>query len=176
MRREPSLTLRGALAILGHHEPRLIGKLDKLLGGLILTAGAGAGLAALGAPALAPLGIFAAMWGWVEQKNEAVRLLRQTLDAASGKIIATRGYGRRQLIAAAHTTIVSSAFFESFREQIDKNILEELQITGAEKERLVTGSWRHSGNRMLRLSTPPRFPSLPRRGDTKKTFSRLKSG
>ena len=48
MRREPSLTLEGALRILGHHEPRLIGKLDKILGGVILAAGAGAGIAALG--------------------------------------------------------------------------------------------------------------------------------
>lgn len=33
MRREPSLTLRGALAILNHYEPGIIGKLDKILAG-----------------------------------------------------------------------------------------------------------------------------------------------
>jgi hypothetical protein len=61
MRREPSLTFQGALAILGHREHRVIGRLDKLLGGVILAAGAGAGIAAAGPAALAPLGMIGAV-------------------------------------------------------------------------------------------------------------------
>ena len=69
MRREPSLTLAGALAVLDHYQPKLIDKLDKLLGGVILAAGAGAGIAAVGVPALAPLSAFAAAWAWVDRKT-----------------------------------------------------------------------------------------------------------
>ena len=75
MRREPSLTVRGALMILGHHESEVIAKLDNLLGGVILATGAGAGLAAIGFPVLAPIAAIAAVWGWLEQKNETVKLL-----------------------------------------------------------------------------------------------------
>src|SRR3712207_8555618 len=42
MRREPSLTFRGALRILGKTETPLIDKLDTLLGGAILASGVGA--------------------------------------------------------------------------------------------------------------------------------------
>src|ERR1022692_4700096 len=96
LRREPSLTLRGALVILGHHEPGIIQKLDALLGGVILAAGAGAGLVA-GVPAMAPLGALVTIWGWLEQKNEAVGLLRQLVNAASRKLIGSSAYERRQL-------------------------------------------------------------------------------
>jgi hypothetical protein len=60
MRREPSLTFEGALRILGHHEPRLIGKLDTVLGGVILASGAGIAAATLGGPPLASAAMFAA--------------------------------------------------------------------------------------------------------------------
>jgi hypothetical protein len=46
VRREPNLTFEGALRILGRHESRLIGKLDSVPGGVILTAGAGVAAAA----------------------------------------------------------------------------------------------------------------------------------
>jgi len=139
MRREPSLTLEGALRILGHHEPRLIGKLDKILGGVILAAGAGAGIAALGGAPLAPLALFAAVWGWTEQKNAAIELAKDAIGAVSGKLAGTVGYERRQLIAAAHTTIVVAAFFESFREHAGKEFYDQLKIADAEKETLIAG-------------------------------------
>ena len=159
MRREPSLTLRGALAILGHQEPRVIGKLDKLLGGVILAAGAGAGLAALGVPALAPLAAFASLWGWAGQKNEAVRLLRQALNGVSGKLMGTSGYERYQLIAAAHTTIVIAAFFESFHEHVDEKFFEQLQVTDAEKKTLVTGKWSRSGESIVECLYSAEIPA-----------------
>ena len=158
MRREPSLTLRGALAILGHHNPRLINKLDKILGGVILGAGAG-GLAAMGNPALAPLATFAAAWGWIDQKNEALGLLEKALNTVSDKIMNTAGYERRQLIAAAHTTIVVAAFFDSLREQICDQLPKDLQITDVEKERLVTGNAHPPGQRIFDLLYTAQLPA-----------------
>jgi ATPase family associated with various cellular activities (AAA) len=149
VRREPSLTLQGALTILGHHEPGLITKLDNLLGGVILAAGAGAGLATVGPAALAPLSALAAVWTWVEQKNEAIRLLRQATDAASSKLIGSPGYERRQLIAAAHTAIVIAAFFDSVREHLGRGTFDKLKITNAEKEMLLTDGWRKWGEPLI---------------------------
>jgi NACHT N-terminal Helical domain 7 len=79
MRREPSLTFQGALKILGRDERRWLKALDNALGGAILAAGVGAGVAAVGPHALAPAGMFAAVWGWVEQKGLAVDLLGQAV-------------------------------------------------------------------------------------------------
>ena len=137
MRRESGLSLRGALAILGHYESGVIGKLDKILGGVILAAGVGAGLAAVASPALAPLAVFAALWGWTEQKNQAVELLRQAIAGVPQKVLGTAGAERRQLIAAAHTTIVVAAFFESFREHLSAELYKEIALTDEEKLRLV---------------------------------------
>src|SRR6185437_16477710 len=81
VRREPSLTFEGALRILGHHESRLIGKLDTTLGGVILAAGAGLGVAAAGGPVLGPAAMFAAVWGLTDQKSEAVSLLGKAIGA-----------------------------------------------------------------------------------------------
>jgi NACHT conflict system protein len=136
VRREPSLAFEGALRILGHHESRLIGKLDIALGGVIMASGAGIAAAAIGGPALAPAAMFAAAWGLADQKSEAVSLLGKAIGAISGKLSGTRGYERRQLIAAAHTTIVVAAFFESFQEHAGKE-LPRLKITDAEKEALL---------------------------------------
>jgi hypothetical protein len=136
VRREPSLTFKGALRILGHHESRLIEKLDTTLGGVILAAGTGIGIAAVGGPVLAPAAMFAAVWGLTDQKSEAVSLLGKAIGAVSGKLAGTRGYERRQLIAAAHTTIVVAAFFESFKEYPGKEF-PGLKITDAEKEALI---------------------------------------
>src|SRR5690348_2660751 len=136
MRREPSLTFEGALRILGHHESRLIAKLDTVLGGVIMAAGAGIGLAAAGGPALAPATVFATIWGLTDQKSEAVSLLGKVIGAVSGKLAGTRGYERRQLIAAAHTTIAIAAFFESFQEHAGKDF-SGLKITDAQKEAVI---------------------------------------
>jgi hypothetical protein len=136
VRREPSLTFEGALRILGHHESRLIGKLDTVLGGVILAAGAGIGIAAAGGPVLAPAAVFAAIWGLTDQKSEAISLLSKAIGTVSAKLADTRGYERRQLIAAAHTTIVISAFFESFQEHAEKAFT-GLKITEEEKEALL---------------------------------------
>src|ERR1035438_4036694 len=116
MRREPSLTFEGALRILGRHELPGVEKLDNMLGGIILTAGAAAGLATVGPAVLAPMKALAAVWGWLEQKDVALKLLRGAIGKLSDKLAGTRGLERRELIAAAHSVIVVAAFFESFRE------------------------------------------------------------
>jgi len=137
MRPEPSLTFEGALKILGHYEPTWIERLNNVLGGVIFGAGAAAGLAAIGPAVLAPLGMFAAVWGWMGNKDTAVELLRQAVGAVSGKLAGTSGYERRQLIAAAHTTIVVASFFEVLEEEIGAKSFGRLRITDSEKAALA---------------------------------------
>ena len=137
----------------------MIGKLDKLLGGVILLGGGGAALAAVSGPVLAPLAMFAAVWGWTEQKNEALGLVRAAINALSGKLAGTAGYERRQLIAAAHTTIVVTAFFESFREYVGKESYELLQITDEEKETLIAGRSRHPGESIFEVLYAAEIPA-----------------
>lgn len=98
MRREPAITFRGALQILGHYDRPWLDRLDRLLGGVILASGT--------VPAIS------AVWGWVDQKNEATGLLRHALDAVSGKLTRTGGLARHELVIAAHTTLVLAAFLE----------------------------------------------------------------
>jgi hypothetical protein len=145
MGREPSLTFEGALRILGQHELPGIEKLDKVLGGVILAAGVGAGLAAVGPAVLAPLTMFSAVWGWLEQKDTAIGLLRGAIAGLSGKLAGTRGRERRELIAAAHTVIVVAAFFEAFREQAGTELYDRLKITDDEKKALITQPVARSG-------------------------------
>ncbi len=137
MWREPSLTFEGALRILGKHEHRTIEKIDKLLGGVILGAGAAAGLVALGATPLAPVAAFGVVWGWVEQKGLAVELLRSAVDAVSGNMAGTRGYERRELIEAAHSVIAVASFFEALQEHVGKEFYGQLKITADEKKSLI---------------------------------------
>jgi ATPase family associated with various cellular activities (AAA) len=137
MRREPSLTFEGALKLLGHYEPKWIEKIDTLLGGVILAGGATAGLVVLGASPLAPLAAFGLVWGWVEQKGLAIDLLRKAVVSVSGKVAGTKGLERRELIAAAHSTIVVAAFFEAFRDHVGKESYGHLRITADEKIALL---------------------------------------
>jgi hypothetical protein len=139
MRREPGLTFQGALAILGHREHRAIKRLDKLLGGIILAAGAGAGMAAAGPAALAPLGIIGAVWGWLEQRDEALRLLQATIDSVSEKLGGTEACERQQLIAAAHTTIVVAAFFEALQDSIGGKRFSRKLIAAQDREKAGLG-------------------------------------
>lgn len=138
MRREPSLTLEGALKILGHYEPKWIEKLDNVLGGIVLTGGATAGLVALGVTPLAPLAAFGLVWGWVEQKGLAVDLLTKAVKSMSGKLPGTRDRERRELIAAAHSAIVVAALFEALRDQIGEELYGQLRITDEEKISLLS--------------------------------------
>ena len=138
MRREPSLTFQGALEILGHGEHPWLKKLDNALGGAILGAGVAVAVAAVGPPVLAPATMFAAVWGWTEQKGLAISLLGQAVARVSKRIAGTKGYERRQLIAAAHTAIVVAAFFEALKEEIGTQAFDKLEISELEKQWLVS--------------------------------------
>src|ERR1700722_15025043 len=137
MRREPSLTFEGALRILGQHEePKWIKKLDAVLGGALLAGGA-VGTIAAGTAALPALGMFAAVWAWLEPKDTAIELLRQAVGKLSGKLAGTAGYERRKLIAAAHTTIVVAAFFEVLREHAGSELFDRLKLSDEQKAKLL---------------------------------------
>src|SRR5262245_22472524 len=138
MWRDPALTYRGALQTLGHHDRPRIDKLDKLLGGAILAAG----VASLAGPALAPLAGFAAVWGWIDQKTEATGLIKKSLDAITDRLHGIAGHDRHQLIIAAPTTMVAAAFSEEVRARLGKTAVKSVELTDAERERLVTGRWR----------------------------------
>jgi hypothetical protein len=137
MRREPSLTLDGALRILGKHEHKTIEKIDKMLGSVILGGGVVAGLGALGVTPLAPLAAFGVVWGWAEQKGLAVELLKGAVNAVSGRVSGLRGLEKRELIAAAHSTIVVAALFESLRDYVDKELHSQLKLTDEKKISLI---------------------------------------
>ena len=173
MRSEPSLTFGGALEVLGRHEHPVLERLDKILGGAILASGAVAGIASVAGHSLEPVGLWAAIWGWTEQKDAAVDLVRNALDSMSGKLVSASGNERRQLIAVAHTTIVASAFWEVFPESVNREIdkqltikepkqlklldaeraklkeLERIKIKETEKEKLLAGRKREKGESLF---------------------------
>ncbi|GLY79177.1 NACHT domain-containing protein [Actinoallomurus iriomotensis] len=138
------MTYQGALQILGCYERSLVDRLDRLLGGVILGAGAVAGAAALGGPAAAPLAGLQALWGWVDQKSEAVSLLRRVLDGVSGRLAGTTGSDRIRLVGAAHTTIVVVSFFEALRDRIGTERFGALELTDEEQRYLATGELRET--------------------------------
>lgn len=78
MRDVPELTFRGALGVLGHYDRPVLDRLNTLLGGLIMVAGA-----ALTGLTAAPVVAIAALWGWVDQKNEALGLVRKLLERSA---------------------------------------------------------------------------------------------
>ncbi|GAA4415291.1 NACHT domain-containing protein [Actinokineospora soli] len=114
MARDPALSFRGALKILGKDEPAWLKPLDRALGGAILATGL-----------INPL---PQVWGWVDQKNEATSLLHDAVTWATNRITDTGGLRRHELVVAAHTTIVLTAFFNAARDAIG-----DLDITDAEK-------------------------------------------
>jgi len=112
------MTYPEALRILARGDSR-IEKLDKALGGLIMAAApftAGAALALL------------------ESKSEAIGLLRELTDTAPARIKAAKGKTHYELLAAAHTVLVLSAFFDAFREAIGDRGFGELEIAAADVE------------------------------------------
>lgn len=124
--RDPALSYRGALRIVGRDHHPVLEAVDAVLGGVILAA------PLLGA-AVAPV---AALWGWVDQKEQAVGLVRQLLDGGVGRLRGAGGYQRHELLKAAHTVIVGTAFFDGLAQRIGPGY-RGLKVTEAEKLRLV---------------------------------------
>ncbi|GAA2040836.1 hypothetical protein GCM10009839_48850 [Catenulispora yoronensis] len=131
MSREPGLTYEGALKILGHRDRKWLERLSGLLGGALLTAGALSGGAAI---------VPAAVLGWIEPKNEAMELLGKTLDALPGRFRRTHGRERRELIIAAHTTIVVAAYFEALQETMTAEDYRRLKLTDARKQQIAASA------------------------------------
>ncbi|WP_330272471.1 ATP-binding protein [Lentzea sp. NBC_00516] len=100
--KHPPITFRGALQILGHYDRPWLDKVNGLVGGIVLATGL--------APDASPI---SPMWGWIDQKNEGTGLLRTALDGAAARLTDTAGLERRQLVIAAHTALVMSAFFDA---------------------------------------------------------------
>ncbi len=142
MPRKPALTFAGALRILGRYEPEAVGTLDKALGSAILAAGTAAGAAAVvgtGGAFIPVATLLAAVWGWVDQKNEAIKLLQSVIGKLSDRMAGVKGVERRDLIVAAHSTIVAAAFFEVLQERLGRRRKRELALTAAERHLLTVG-------------------------------------
>ncbi|MFE9913934.1 NACHT domain-containing protein [Micromonospora sp. NPDC005553] len=137
MSRNSLLTYRGALRILGRYEPPIVEKLDQAAGGLVLGAGIVAGAIAIaGNPAPA---IALAVWSWVDQKNEASKLLRSLVKKLPGRIRSMSGYPRTQLITAAHTAIVVDSFFSALRDEVGDLEYGALELSEDDVARLASG-------------------------------------
>jgi adenylate kinase family enzyme len=109
-----------------------------------------AGAAAVGPAALAPLAVLAPIWGWVDQKNEAVQLLADLVNAFKGRVAHATTQERRQLVRAAHTAVVISAFFESVREHLGPEVFATLELTEEEKLALVRDSGGQAHTNVIR--------------------------
>ena len=136
MRDVPELTFRGALSVLGHYDRPVLDRLNTLLGGVIMVGGA----VALTGPVAAPAVALAALWGWVDQKNEAVGLVRKLLDRVGEHRATARGYDRTRLIAAVHTILVVSSVVEAFRQTVGEKVFKDLEITDKELATLLANT------------------------------------
>jgi ATPase family associated with various cellular activities (AAA) len=132
MRREPALTFRGALSMLGRSEPRLIERLDSAIGGVVLADGPTAQV-------LPGMG-FAPVWGWLENNGPAVELLKQTVAKVSRKLPGTTGYERWQMIAAVHSASVVAAFFDGLGVEVGNATLRSLIVSRASLAEQVSRS------------------------------------
>lgn len=117
------LTYAGALALLGKHDHPLLEKANTLLGGAILA----------GTPVAGPTA-----WAFIEPKNELIDVAKSLLDTAKNRMLGTSGYERRELLTAAHTVLVISAFFDGVAEALGANY-RLLKLTDEEKL-LLTGA------------------------------------
>lgn len=159
MRDIPELTFRGALRVLGQYDRPVLERLSTALGGAIMVGGA----VALTGSAAVPLVGLAAVWGWVDQKNEALDLVRKLLDKIGDYRAASRGYDRTRLIAAAHTVLVAGSVVNAFRDAVGRKAFKMFAITEQELSTLLaeTGDAGRKTAEVLYDSTVP-MPSSGR--------------
>jgi hypothetical protein len=157
MRDVPELTFRGALSVLGHYDRPVLDRLNTALGGAVMVGGAVALTGSVAAPAVA----LAAIWGWVDQKNEALGLVRKLMDKISDHRAAARGYDRTRVIAAAHTILVASSVVHAFRREVGKSVFDSLEITEKELATLLAGSSDRSASESV-YDSPVPMPSSRR--------------
>ncbi|RLK61073.1 NACHT domain-containing protein [Actinokineospora cianjurensis] len=125
MRRDPPITLRGALKVLGHDDHPWLTRLNGLLGGVILASGPLSPLAA----------VFGAIWGMVDQKSEAMTGIRGALDAVGDRLMGTGGLHRQDLVVAAHSTIVLSAYSAAVAAHLGVDLTDEQKVALADLRR-----------------------------------------
>jgi hypothetical protein len=118
------LTYRGALAILGKRNHPLLDTLQTALGGIILAS-----------PVLTPI---AAVWGWVDQKNEASAILRKLLDYCLDRMNDHDLHNRQQQLAAAHSAIVCESFFSAFKQTVGGEAVDRIRLSQKEAFKVAT--------------------------------------
>ncbi|BBH69892.1 hypothetical protein ACTI_65770 [Actinoplanes sp. OR16] len=116
-------TLDGAREILAGPDAKWLKRLDTALGIGILAAG--------------PFGLVA--WGWVDQKNELIKLLGQGVAFGRARLGSGRTPERQDVLAATHTALVYGAFFTAFREMVGP-VYDEIGLTEDDKQRLAGGA------------------------------------
>ncbi|MFI6133253.1 NACHT domain-containing protein [Micromonospora sp. NPDC051141] len=129
MRRDPTLSYRGALQILGKDDHPALDALNAVLGGMVLAAPAVGGLG---------IGSVAGVLGWLDRRNEALGLARRLIDGGVHRVRRLSGYQRHQLVRAAHSVIVVTALFEAVEATVGPPY-RDMKITDAEKAALVAG-------------------------------------
>jgi hypothetical protein len=134
MAQDPPISFRGALKILGKDSPAWLRAVDGVLGGAVLAGGVVPGIGAI--------------WGWADQKSEATSLLREAVTRFTNRIAGTTGLARHELVLAAHTVIVLSAFFDAAYSQFGKEFT-AAEMTDKEKVALTIGS-SGPGERLVR--------------------------
>ncbi len=110
--RDSGLTFAGALRILQRHELPGIVRLDRLLGGVTLTASDEPVGAAAGSERLVTPTMVSAIERWLDGSGTAIGLLAKAIAGLPGKLARTRGWERPDLVVAAHTAIAAEAFFK----------------------------------------------------------------
>ncbi|MCG5451659.1 NACHT domain-containing protein [Micromonospora hortensis] len=116
-------TLEGAREILSGPGAKWLKALDALLGVGVLAAG--------------PFGL--AAWGWVDQKNELIKILGEFASAGRARLGGKRTPERYDLLAATHTALTYGAFFAAFRETVGP-ICDDIGLVEDDKRRLVHGA------------------------------------
>ncbi|GAA2335264.1 NACHT domain-containing protein [Dactylosporangium salmoneum] len=159
MSRKQTLTFEGALRIMGAMEPDIFSRLGRALGGAILASGVAAGIATVGPAAVAPLAALAPIWGWIDRKNEAMPLLRELMDALRTRIATVPTRRRRELVTAAHTTLVVSAFFDALAELLGAELVEQLDLREDERLALALGGWGDAHAGLVRHLYEARIPA-----------------
>ncbi|MET7968813.1 hypothetical protein [Micromonospora sp. NPDC005305] len=121
-------SLEGARVILSGSNEKWARNLSTLLGIGVIAAGP-VGLAT-------GSGIVLAAWGWVDQKNEAVGLLRELVRAGRDRLTGRRSPERAVVLAATHTALVYGAFFAAIRETLGP-VYDQIGLSDEDKQLLT---------------------------------------
>ncbi|MEV4349832.1 hypothetical protein AB0J83_35690 [Actinoplanes sp. NPDC049596] len=116
------------MKLLGAEQPALVRALDRLFGGILVSAEAVA----------LPTGdaVLTQAWGWLDQRGELLKLLGKGTSWIQERLGSAAGYDRARLIAAAHTALVGEAMFHSLQTHLGP-AYRVLQLNDQEKRFLL---------------------------------------